>query len=157
MQNLINSLNKFHTFENDYYFTILEGDNFLIDIDKRLKFFEPTAELRKFMLLNEIKNNSKISQSNLSKRVNVVPAMINKYIKELQAKKEIELRGKNKKTTRYYLTKKGLYRKQQYLFDYINEILILYKEIKREIKIKLLKIYKDCLNKKRYCYIEEMK
>ncbi|HPQ19971.1 MAG TPA: winged helix-turn-helix domain-containing protein [bacterium] len=152
MQNLINSLNKFHTFENDYYFTILEGDNFLIDIDKRLKFFEPTAELRKFMLLNEIKNNSKISQSNLSKRVNVVPAMINKYIKELQAKKEIELRGKNKKTTRYYLTKKGLYRKQQYLFDYINEILILYKEIKREIKIKLLKIYKDCLNKKILLY-----
>ncbi|HON56253.1 MAG TPA: winged helix-turn-helix domain-containing protein [bacterium] len=152
--NNLDSLNKFNSLENLYYsqFINYSANSFLIDIDKKIKFFEPTAELRKFIILKQIENDTNISQFRLAKNINVAPSMTNKYISQLKKNKLIKLQGKNNKTTRYYLTEKGKEQNKKYLNEFINEILILYKEIKNEIKLKLLKIKETAQSKKILLY-----
>jgi len=151
MDQLINLINKFNTLENALLFT--NNASTLIDyIDEKLDFLEPTPEFRKFMILDCISKNSKISQSQLAKQAKIVPAMINKYIVEFRKKQIIMVAGKNNKNIRYYLTQAGEELRKKYLAEFINEVLIIYKIIKEEIKKKMLTIHRYCENQKILLY-----
>ncbi|MBP7652753.1 winged helix-turn-helix domain-containing protein [Candidatus Dependentiae bacterium] len=147
---LIGSLNKFISFETVDAAKNLEMP--LINKIENIKFLEPSSEFRKYLILEHISKNSKTSQSELAKRSKIVPAMVNRYITEFRKSKKIMVAGDNHKKTRYYLTEEGERLRKKYLFDFINEILVLYKEIKNEIQIKLNKIAGYCSNKRIILY-----
>lgn len=138
MKNNIKLLNKFYTMETEFIIN-QEGEPLLSGIDK-LNFLEPSPGLRKYMILNSIASDHNITQSKLSKEVHIVPAMINKYIYDFRRKGIIRIEGTHHRNTKYYLTKRGEDLRKKFLYDFIEEILILYKEIKEEIKIKLQKL-----------------
>ena len=146
MNNTLSKLNKFETFETSH---LLNSDNnSIIQSIHKFNFFQPSPEYRKFKILDCISKNSKISQKQIAEQSDIVPAMVNKYIQDFRKDQIIIIAGENNKNTRYYLTSDGKKLRENFLFQYISEILILYKGIKEEINIKLSKITKYSPNKK---------
>jgi len=131
MTDILRHLDKFNTIENS---SINQNADFsLVKKFEKIIFFEPSPDYRKFKILDSIYKNAKISQKLLSDECSVVPAMINKYLHDFR-KNQIIFIGKKLR--------------EKYLFDYISEILILYKNIKDEIKIKMDKILRQGREKK---------
>ena len=92
-------------------------------------FFKPTPELRKLIILEEIRKNNKISQLELSKFLNIAVSMINKYIYLLNKDNYIHKSGINTKNMEYYLTKKGESYREFLLLTYSHEVIKLYKMV----------------------------
>ena len=138
-------LNKFGTIET-IQFSNAEEKSIIQNIHN-FNFFHPSPEYRKFKILDCISKNAKISQKQISEESDIVPAMVNKYIQDFRKEQIIIIAGDNNKNTRYYLTSEGKKLREKYLFQYIGEILILYKGIKEEINIKLLKITKYSISR----------
>ena len=138
MNKLTECINKFNTLETELILRQIE--NTLSAGIEKLTFLDPSPELRKYIILTEIANNHKITQNELAKKVHIVPAMINKYISNFRREGLVDIKGTHHRNTKYFLTEAGEELRKNYLFDFMSEILILYKDIKEEIKIKVQKI-----------------
>lgn len=150
MNNLFSSINKFNTLENFFIFNFSE--NPILESIKKGSFLQPAPEFRRFMILEHISKKNKISQAELAKKVKIVPAMVNKYLKDFRKENIISATGKNHKHIIYNLTKKGENLKKKYLYEFVKEILIIYKDIKNEVKINIRRILSENLNKKILLY-----
>ena len=73
-------------------------------------FFKPTSLYKEFIILNSIKNNSKITQRTLSKFINVSVSIVNDYINTYVDNKLVNKKKYNSKTVEYFCTKKGIER-----------------------------------------------
>jgi len=60
-------------------------------------FLQPTPDLRRLCLLEEINKKAGISQSELAKRVGLAASMVNNYLKQLIADKLMETHGDNQR------------------------------------------------------------
>jgi DNA-binding MarR family transcriptional regulator len=112
-----------------------------------LVFFKPSPKLRELMILSYIEKSSKISQKELSKHLEISPAMINKYITKFIEKEFIITKGKTNRTIRYFLTEKGKEEKDRLVFKYMIETVKLYKDAKKEFQEKIKKFKEENIDK----------
>ncbi|MDK2839020.1 MAG: hypothetical protein PWQ83_555 [Thermosipho sp. (in: thermotogales)] len=110
----------------------------LIKIDT-LKFFQPTPEYRKLVILEALYENPNLSQKELSAIAGVVPSLVNKYINELEKKGYIETKdlGKNKI---YNVTGEGLSELYFLKLSFFNDIVNLSKRIDSQLENIFLKL-----------------
>ncbi|GEM_PF-201999 len=142
----VSVLTKFSSFETLEFSKNLDAP--ILDVIAKIKFFEPSPDLRKYLILEKISKDCHSSQSEIAKHSKIVPAMVNRYISEFRKTKKIKVSGKNHKRAKYFLSAEGENLRKKYLFEFINEILVLYKEIKKIIKYKIEKISGLYKNKK---------
>jgi DNA-binding MarR family transcriptional regulator len=112
-----------------------------------LFFFHPSPEFRELKILLEIEKREDVTQKLLSERTNIVPSMVNNYLKDMVAKGLLEMRGRTRRKTTYHLTPLGIQRKKLLLLSYIREMFRLYKEVKDEFCQRLLAFYDEGIRK----------
>ncbi len=112
-------------------------------IKRNLSFYHPTSSLRELTILFEIGQKANITQSALAKKASIVPAMANKYIKQLTKSGFIKTDGSTNRDMRYYLTSKGHTRMMRLMQKYCNETISLYIKAKEEIKHRLKRVLEE--------------
>jgi DNA-binding MarR family transcriptional regulator len=112
-------------------------------IKKNLSFFQPTSSLRELTILFEIGQTAHTTQSQLAKKASIVPAMANKYIKQLMKSGYVKTVGSTNRDMRYYLTSKGHTRMMRLMQKYCNETISLYIKAKEEIKQRLNRVLEE--------------
>ena len=115
----------------------------MIDGNRKLRFFRPSAALRELVLLFGIHQESNTTQSRLAKMAGIVPAMVNNYIKEFVADGYVAVRGRTNRDMTYHLTEQGHERLSELFRQYLNETVGLYIRAKDEIRQQLQKIYDE--------------
>jgi FlaA1/EpsC-like NDP-sugar epimerase len=75
-------------------------------------FFKPTLLYKEFMILDLIEKDANITQREISKIIGVAVSMTNAYIENFVAKGLIKKKKHSTKTVEYFVTKKGLERRQ---------------------------------------------
>lgn len=108
-------------------------------ITNKLSFLQPTTLFRELVLLDEIARNESVTQSLLAERAGIVPAMVNNYIKTFTKKGYLSVEGNNR-DMKYRITPDGEQHKFLLLLSYFRETVGLYKNVKEEIKNKLLSL-----------------
>ena len=140
----LEGINKFNTLEMIQQKCRSNGKGELsLGRNSSLKFFQPTPTLRELLILLEIEKNGNVTQMSLARKVGLVPAQINNYIRDFRDRGLVETRGENRRKTTYHLTKKGASLKKDLLFSYMEEIVKLYSEIKGEFSDRLSSFYQE--------------
>jgi len=111
-------------------------------IGHNLRFLHPTSLFRELVLLYEIANSSRVTQSSLAARAGIVPAMVNNYIKTFTKKEYILVEGNNR-DMRYTITPEGEKYRFSLLLSYFRETVGLYKNVKEEIQVKLQELLSE--------------
>jgi len=101
------------------------------------EFLKPSREARILSILEQLSQDSGISQHDLGRRTRLSGAMVNQYLKDLHKKKYIRYEPSNGKKYRYVLTKKGENCRQASLSGYSSELVRLYTALKDTITQKL--------------------
>jgi len=101
------------------------------------KYIKPSKETRVLAILDSLSQDAALSQFELGRRLKLSGAMVNQYLKLLQAKNLIEFRPVNGKSYRYVLTSGGEKSRRQMFSDYSSETIRLYTNIKDFILSKL--------------------
>ena len=89
-------------------------------------FFNPSPNLREMVILKSISENQDISQESLARVANVVPSMINKYMKDFEDKGYVFKMGENRRRMSYLLTQEGKEKLQYLIVSYLREVARLY-------------------------------
>ncbi|ANQ54310.1 MarR family transcriptional regulator [Thermosipho sp. 1063] len=110
----------------------------MVKIDA-LKFFQPTPEYRKLLILESINKDSEISQKNLSSLVGIVPSLVNKYLNELRERGLIKVENLGKKL-RYFLTEEGISELYYLKLAFFNDIVSLSMKIESHLENIFLKL-----------------
>ncbi|ABR31252.1 MarR family transcriptional regulator [Thermosipho melanesiensis] len=110
----------------------------MIRIDA-LKFFRPTPEYRKLLILEALKENSDISQKDLSVIVGIVPSLINKYLNEFKELGLIKVESQGRKI-RYILTDEGVSELYYLKLSFFNDVVSLSIKIESHLENILLKL-----------------
>jgi len=113
----------------------------------QLKFLHPSPEFRELMILLEIEKNQSLSQNLIAKKVGIVPAMVNRYIKGFVKNNIIKVNGRSKRKMTYHLTQEGISKRNALLFNYMNETIWLYKNAKTEFGRILTEFIKEKIKK----------
>lgn len=98
-----------------------------------MEFTNYTSKMRELIILMEIEKNSAITQSSLAKAAELVPSMVNTYIKRFTEVQHIEKSGNNRNTS-YVLTQKGFDYKNYLLVSYLSETMDNLLNIERYMK-----------------------
>jgi DNA-binding MarR family transcriptional regulator len=114
---------------------ILGGEVSEIGVLRDINFFHPTSLLKELILLESIENNKNTTQKELANHVNVVPSMINQYIKNLEENLYLYKDIKSSRNVFYFITEKGIERKNYLLMTYLNELLQLYNLAKENFEL----------------------
>ena len=112
-------------------------------IKKNLRFYQPTASLRELTILTEINQNERITQSALARKAAIVPAMVNKYIKQFLSAGFVKTIGDTNRSMKYYLTARGYEKMMQLMQYYCNETISLYIKAKEEITNRLMRVFNE--------------
>jgi FlaA1/EpsC-like NDP-sugar epimerase len=113
-------------------------------------FTNYTSKMRELIILMEIEKNSAITQNSLAKAAELVPSMVNTYIKRFVEEHYIKKSGNNRNTL-YSLTQKGFDYKNYLLISYLAETMDNLLNIERYMK-ELLHNMIDSDNKKIILY-----
>ncbi len=105
-----------------------------IDILSNIQFFMPTDKIKKLLLLEQIEKDKNVTQAQLAKYTHSAPSMINNYIKTLEKDGLLITNKKSKRAVEYYITKKGIERKNYLLVTFMNELIELYNLTKENIE-----------------------
>jgi predicted transcriptional regulator len=109
-----------------------------------MKFSKATKSLNALLLLMELDKNSDATQKGLSECVDLVPSMINVYVREFVDKGYIYKEGNNRNTV-YSVSSKGKDFKNFLLTTYLNELMKLQQEFQDYLKANLASIFgKGC-------------
>lgn len=100
----------------------------------KLKFFNPTSELKELTLLQHIENNPDTTQKEIAEIINGAPSMVNVYINELESNNYLVRDYQSAKIVYYRITSEGLKRKNYLLISYMRELLDLYQLAKRNVE-----------------------
>jgi DNA-binding MarR family transcriptional regulator len=104
------------------------------------KFLKPTEQLRNLQLLEEISQDSSISQRKLSSRLGVALGVTNACLKKMVKKGHIKVKGINHKRIAYYLTPQGFTEKTRLAYHFLHYTVSYYINLKKEITSKLNQI-----------------
>jgi len=93
-------------------------------------YLKPSKYTRVLAILDSLARDSGISQFELGKRLNLSGAMINQYLKQLQADGLVKFLPVNGKSYHYELTAEGERQRRKMFSDYSSETICLYTSIK---------------------------
>ncbi|MBI9080396.1 MAG: winged helix-turn-helix transcriptional regulator [Pseudodesulfovibrio sp.] len=93
-------------------------------------YLKPSKSSRILAILDAVSRDSSLSQFELGRRLNLSGAMVNQYLKQLQADGLVEFLPVNGKSYRYSLTGEGQKSRQRMFSDYSSETVRLYSTIK---------------------------
>jgi DNA-binding MarR family transcriptional regulator len=110
------------------------------DFLNNIKFLLPTEKIKKLLLLEQIEKNSNVTQAKLSEYIYSAPSMVNNYIKTLEKDGLLVKNKKSKRNVEYFITKKGLHKKNYLLVTFMNELIELYNLTKENIEIFIKKM-----------------
>ena len=110
----------------------------MILIDKT--FFKPSKDSRILAILENLHNDSGLSQNKLGLQCGISSAMANKYLKDLQAQGLLTPKPVNGKSFRYELTPEGEEKRRYLLGEYSAEIVQIYSRLKQTIREKLAEL-----------------
>lgn len=93
-------------------------------------YLKPSKSTRVLAILDALSRDSSLSQFELGRQLNLSGAMVNQYLKQLQADGLVAFLPVNGKSYRYTLTDEGQQSRQQMFSDYSSETVRLYTTIK---------------------------
>lgn len=94
-------------------------------------------DLRNLQLLEEISNNSNISQRMLSQKIGLALGATNFCLKKMVRKGYIKIKGINHKRISYYLTPAGISEKTKLAYFFVEYTVQHYRNLKRNLSSKL--------------------
>lgn len=100
-------------------------------------YLKPSKPTRILAILEALTRDSSISQYELGRQLNLSGAMVNQYLKQLQAEGLVEFLPVNGKSYRYALTEEGQRSRREMFSDYSSETVRLYTTIKDFVLDKL--------------------
>jgi DNA-binding MarR family transcriptional regulator len=103
-------------------------------------FFKPSGRMRDLQLLEEIEQNPRISQRELSNKFGIALGVTNACIKRMARRGLIRLKGFPPRRIAYYLTPKGFTEKSKLMLHFFSYNIQHYAEMKKLISKKLLEI-----------------
>lgn len=89
---------------------------------------------KSLLLLDEIAKDEKLSQRDLSNRLNIALGLVNSYIKNLVSKGYVTIREIPAKRYTYYLTPKGFAEKTRLTYHHLQNYTSLYRDARRDFK-----------------------
>ena len=109
-------------------------------MEQKMKFFNPTTELKELLLLQHIEKNPDTTQKAIASVIDAAPSMVNLYIDNLEEKNHMNRDYKSAKTVNYHITLEGIKRKNYLSIRYFHELLALYRLAEQNIEDFLRKI-----------------
>lgn len=98
-------------------------------------FFKPTPIYKEYMILDLIEKNAQVTQRQMSMSIGGSVSMINYYLDQYEEKGLIKRKKHSTKTVEYFVTKKGMERKQVLNISYLSASLDVYKSAKIDIVV----------------------
>jgi len=102
--------------------------------------FKPSGRMRDLQFLEEVEQNPKISQRELSNKFGIALGVTNACIKRMVRRGLIRLRGFPPRRIAYYLTPKGFAEKSKLTLHFLSYNIHHYAEMKKLISRKLLEM-----------------
>ena len=102
--------------------------------------FKPSERMRDLQLLEEIEQNPKVSQRELSNKFGIALGVTNACIKRMARRGLIRLKGFPPRRIVYYLTRKGFAEKSKLTLRFLSYNIHHYAEMKKVISKKLLEM-----------------
>lgn len=102
--------------------------------------FKPSERMRDLQLLEEIEQNPRISQRELSNKFGIALGVTNACIKRMARRGLIRLKGFPPRRIAYYLTPKGFAEKSKLMLHFFSYNIQHYAEMKKVISKKLLEM-----------------
>ena len=102
--------------------------------------FKPSERMRDLQLLEEIEQNPRISQRELSNKFGIALGVTNACIKRMARRGLIRLKGFPPRRIAYYLTPKGFSEKSKLMLHFFSYNIQHYAEMKKVISKKLLEM-----------------
>lgn len=112
-----------------------------------LKFLQSAPLMNELTILNLINESPKVSQSGISKSVNLAPSMVNNYIKKFVEQGFLKKQNVTNRDMQYLITEEGDKRRLFLLISYMSEVIKLYKISKTEVAKRLKGILDDGIKK----------
>jgi DNA-binding MarR family transcriptional regulator len=100
--------------------------------------FKPSERMRDLQLLEEIEQNPKVSQRELSHKYGIALGVTNACIKRMVRKGLIRLKGFPPRRIAYYVTPRGFSEKAKLTLHFLSYNIRHYTEMKKQIEKKLL-------------------
>jgi DNA-binding MarR family transcriptional regulator len=107
------------------------------------KFLMPSKKFRRLSVLMAIHESPRISQHKIARLAHLSSSMVNNYIKELQGRGLITVKGNTNRSRRYHLTSSGRDLLTSSLLSYSSEIIRLYSGAKSELAKRLCGMYEE--------------
>ena len=101
-------------------------------------YYKPSKEARILAILDTLSQKSRISQHELGKHLDISGAMVNQYLKDLQADKLVSFKAINGKSFRYELTLKGERLRRELFAAFSSETIRIYSGLKQLFLKKIL-------------------
>ncbi len=105
--------------------------------------FKPSERMRDLQLLEEIEQNPKVSQRELSNKFGIALGVTNACIKRMARRGLIRLKGFPPRRIAYYLTPKGFSEKSKLTLHFFSYNIQHYAEMKKVISRRLLEMQED--------------
>jgi len=105
--------------------------------------FKPSERMRDLQLLEEIEQNPRISQRELSNKFGIALGVTNACIKRMARRGLIRLKGFPPRRIAYYLTPKGFAEKSKLMLHFFSYNIQHYAEMKKLISKKLLEMHQS--------------
>lgn len=112
--------------------------NLMLPISKH--YFKPSKIARLLAILDSLAQQNEQSQNSLGKHLGVSSAMVNNYLKELQAKNLVQFQARDGKSYRYLLTPEGERLRSEMFAAYSSEAIQIYSGLKKQIAEKLQRV-----------------
>lgn len=100
-------------------------------------YLKPSKNTRILAMLDALSIDCGLSQFELGKRLSLSGAMVNQYLRQMQADGLVEYEPVNGKSYRYQLTERGVARRRRMLADYSSETVRIYTTVKEFIRERL--------------------
>jgi DNA-binding MarR family transcriptional regulator len=107
------------------------------------QFLLPSKRFRRLSVLLAIHDSCRTSQHKIARLTHLSSSMVNNYIKELQDRGLITVKGNTNRTVRYHLTSSGRDILTSSLLSYSSEIIRLYSGAKHELAKRLYVMYEE--------------
>lgn len=117
-----------------FYGIIQSFEQRMNDKENRMKFFNPTSELKELQLLSHIEKNPATTQKEIAGIINGAASMVNVYIDSLEEKDYLKRDYISLKTVHYNITPAGLKRKNFLSINYLHELIKLYRLAEENIE-----------------------
>ncbi|HAZ10356.1 MAG TPA: hypothetical protein DCY56_04545 [Candidatus Omnitrophica bacterium] len=101
------------------------------------RFLKPTEQLRNLQVLEEVAQDSSVSQRKLSHFLGVALGVTNVCMRKMIRKGYIKAKGVNHKRIAYYLTPQGLSEKSRLTYRFLQHTISYYVGLKKNITSKL--------------------